>query len=93
MNQKGGHGKNAIEELGGFFVMLNTNFEGSESSNTGDFTTANDFRKVVLMRDIESGGSASATTLRGTKAILVTSPSGTFTADEEINQKGSTGCR
>ena len=49
---KGGHGKNAIEELGGFFVMLNTNFEASESGNTGDFTTANDFRKVVLMRDI-----------------------------------------
>ena len=88
---KGGHGKNAIEELGGFFVMLNTNFEASESGNTGDFTTANDFRKVVLMRDIESGGSAaSATTLRGTKAVLVTSPSGTFTADEEINQ-ASTG--
>jgi len=88
---KGGHGANAIEELGGFFVMMNTNFEASESSNTGDFTTANDFRKVVLMRDIESGGSAaSATTLRGTKAILVTSPSGTFTADEEINQ-ASTG--
>ena len=88
---KGGHGANAIEELGGFFVMMNTNFEASESSNTGDFTTANDFRKVVLMRDIESGGSAaSSTTLRGTKAVLVTSPSGTFTADEEINQ-ASTG--
>ena len=39
------------------------------------------------MRDITSGGSAAtATTLRGTKAVLVTSPSGTFTADEEINQ-------
>jgi len=88
---KGGHGKNAIEELGGFFVMMNTNFEASESGNTGDFTTANDFRKVVLLRDILSGGSAaSATTLRGTKAVLVTSPSGTFTADEEINQ-ASTG--
>ena len=88
---KGGHGKNAIEELGGFFVMLNTNFEAAEASNTGDFTTANDFRKVVLMRDILSGGSAaSATTLRGTKAVLVTSPSGTFTVDEEINQ-ASTG--
>ena len=88
---KGGHGKNAIEELGGFFVMMNTNFEASESSNTGDFTTANDFRKVVLLRDPQSGGSAaSATTLRGTKAVLVTSPSGTFTADEEINQ-ASTG--
>jgi hypothetical protein len=84
---KGGHGKNAITELGGFFVMLNTNFEAGETSNTGDFTTANDFRRVSLMRDIKSGGSAaSATTLRGTKAVLVTSPSGTFTADEEINQ-------
>ena len=88
---KGGHGANAVEELGGFFVMMNTNFEASESSNTGDFTTANDFRKVVLLRDPKSGGSAaSATTLRGTKAVLVTSPSGTFTADEEINQ-ASTG--
>ena len=84
---KGGHGKNAIKELGGFFVMMNTNFEAAEAGNSGDFTTANDFRRVSLMRDIQSGGSAaSATTLRGTKAVLVTSPSGTFTADEEINQ-------
>ena len=84
---KGGHGKNAIKELGGFFVMMNTNFEAGETSNTGDFTTANDFRRVVLMRDISSGGSAAtATTLRGTKAILLTGSPGTFTADEEINQ-------
>ena len=84
---KGGHGKNAIKELGGFFVMMNTNFEAGEASNSGDFTTANDFRKVMLMRDIQSGGSAaSAVTLRNTKAVLVTSPSGTFTVDEEINQ-------
>ena len=84
---KGGHGFNAIKELGGFFVMMNTNFEAGETSNSGDFTTANDFRRVALMRDIQSGGSAaSATTLRGTKAILVTSPSGDFTVDEEINQ-------
>ena len=84
---KGGHGFNAIKELGGFFVMMNTNFEAAETGNSGDFTTANDFRRVALMRDIESGGSAaSATTLRGTKAVLVTSPSGDFTVDEEINQ-------
>ncbi len=84
---KGGHGKNAIKELGGFFVMMNTNFEAGETSNTGDFTTANDFRRVVLMRDPKSGGSAAtATTLRGTKAILLTGSPGTFTADEEINQ-------
>src|SRR5210317_660400 len=84
---KGGHGFNAVKELGGFYVMLNTNFEAGEASNSGDFTTANDFRRVMLMRDPDSGGSAaSAITLRGTKAILVTSPSGDFTVDEEINQ-------
>ena len=84
---KGGHGKNAIKELGGFFVMMNTNFEAGEASNSGDFTTANDFRRVVLMRDIQSGGSAAtATTLRGTKAVLLTGSPGTFTVDEEINQ-------
>ena len=84
---KGGHGSNAIEELGGYYVMLNTNFEGAETSNSGDFTTANDFRRVVLLRDPKSGGAAaSVNTLRGTKAVLVTSPSGNFTVDEEINQ-------
>ena len=46
---KGGHGKNAIEELGGFFVMLNTSLEGTESSNSGDVTVANDFRKISLI--------------------------------------------
>jgi hypothetical protein len=84
---KGGHGFDAVKELGGFYVMLNTNFEASEAANSGDFTTANDFRRVALLRDILSGGSAaSTTTLRGTKAVLVTSPTGSFTADEEINQ-------
>ena len=88
---KGGHGFNAIEELGGFYVMLNTSLEGTESANTGDVTVANDFRKISLIRDPDAGGSAaSATTLRATKAINLTGVSGTFTADEEINQ-ASTG--
>ena len=87
---KGGHGFNAVKELGGFFVMLNVNFEGTESSNTGDFTVDNDFRRVALIRDPDSGGSAaSSTTLRNTKAILLSSASGTFTVDEEINQATS----
>jgi len=88
---KGGHEFNAIEELGGFYVMLNTSLEGTESANTGDVTVANDFRKISLIRDPDAGGSAaSATTLRATKAINLTGVSGTFTADEEINQ-ASTG--
>ena len=88
---KGGHGKNAVEELGGHFVMMNTDFTGDESSNSGDFTTANDFRRVGLLLDPTTGGSAaSATTLRGTKAVKLSGTPGTFTVDEEINQ-ASTG--
>ena len=84
---KGGHGFNAVEELGGFYVMLNTSLEGTESANTSDFSVANDFRKITLIRDPDSGGSAaSTTTLRATKAVNVTGVSGTFTVDEEINQ-------
>jgi len=84
---KGGHGFNAVEELGGFYVMMNTSLEGTESSNTSDFSVANDFRKISLIRDPQSGGSAAtSTTLRGTKAVNLTGVTGTFTADEEINQ-------
>jgi hypothetical protein len=86
---KGGHGYDAVKELGGYYVMLNVNFEGSESSNSGDFTTANDFRRVILIRDPKSGGSASsATTLRGLKAVrFAASPvPGTFQVDEKITQ-------
>ena len=86
---KGGHGFNAIQELGGFFVMLNVNLEGTETANTGDFTAENDFRKIVLFRDIYSGGAlASSTTLNSTKAIkIASSPTpGTFQIDEKITQ-------
>ena len=88
---KGGHGKDAVEELGGHFVMMNTNFTGDESSNSGDFTTANDFRRVGLLLDPQTGGSAaSATTLRGTKAVKLSGTPGSFQVDEELNQ-ASTG--
>ena len=84
---KGGHGKDAVEELGGHFVMMNTDFTGDESANSGDFTTANDFRRVGLLLDPTTGGSAaSATTLRGTKAVKLSGTPGSFTVDEEINQ-------
>ena len=88
---KGGHGKDAVEELGGHFVMMNTDFTGDESANSGDFTTQNDFRRVGLLLDPTTGGSAaSATTLRGTKAVKLSGTPGSFQVDEEINQ-ASTG--
>ena len=43
---RGGHGDDAIEELGGFFVMVNSRLEYGES---GNFTTNNDFRKIGLV--------------------------------------------
>ena len=86
---KGGHGFNAVKELGGYYVMLNVNFEGVESGSGSDVSAANDFRRVALIRDPDSGGSAaSSTTLRATKAVrFAASPTpGTFQVDEEINQ-------
>ena len=65
--------------------MTNTNFEGAETSNFSDFTTSNDFRRVCIIKDPDSGGSAATfTTLRGVKAILT--GSGSFTVDEKITQ-------
>jgi hypothetical protein len=88
---KGGHGKNAIEELGGFYVMMNTSLEGTESGNSGDLTVANDFRKITLIRDPNAGGSAAtATTLRATKGINLSGVSGSYVVDEKITQ-ASTG--
>ena len=84
---KGGHGFNAVQELGAFFVMTNTSLEGTESANSGDVTVANDFRKVALLKDPKTSGNAStATTMRATKAIKLAGVSGTFQADEKITQ-------
>ena len=44
----GGHGKNAIEELGGNRIMIDSRISGNES---GRFTVSNDFRQVGLLRD------------------------------------------
>ena len=86
---KGGHGFNAISELGGFFVMLNVSLEGTESSSTGDFTSENDFRRIILLRNpYSSGVAATSTTLRATKAVrFASSPTpGSFQVDETITQ-------
>ena len=84
---KGGHGFDPFEELGGFFVILNTSFEGAETANSGDFTTTNDFRRVALIRDPKSAGSAATvTTLRATRAVRFSGTPGTFQVDEKITQ-------
>ena len=88
---KGGHGANALKELGSFYVMLNKSLVGAEG--TSDIGVANDFRRIGLVRNPTNFGTttvASATTRRQIYAAVFSSVSGTFTADEEINQ-ASTG--
>ena len=84
---KGGHGANAVKELGGFYVMLNKSLVGVEG--TSDIGVGNDFRRIGLVRDPYNFGTttvATATTRRQIYAAVFSSVSGTFTADEEINQ-------
>ena len=86
---KGGHGKDAVKELGGFFVMMNIDLSGAEG--TSDILAANDFRQIGVVRDPTNFGTttvASASTLRGVNAILMnSSPTpGTFVVDEKITQ-------
>ena len=88
---KGGHGANALKELGAFYVMLNKSLVGVEG--TSDIGVGNDFRRIGLMRNPTNFGTttvATATTRRQIYAAVFSSVSGTFTADEEINQ-ASTG--
>jgi len=88
---KGGHGANALKELGAFYVMLNKSLVGAEG--TSDIGVANDFRRIGLVRNPYNFGTttvASADTRRQLYAAVFSSVSGTFAADEEINQ-ASTG--
>lgn len=55
MSPAGGHGSNAVAELGGAFVMLNARLIGAEGA---DFPVGDDFRKVHLLSNPTTGGVA-----------------------------------
>jgi len=84
---KGGHGYNAVKELGGFYVMMNKSLVGIEG--TSDIGVENDFRRIGLLKNPTNFGTttvATASTRRQIYAAVFSSVSGTFVADEEINQ-------
>jgi hypothetical protein len=86
ISPKGGHGNNAVNELGGHYVIMNTLFIGAERD---DLLTGNDFRNISIVTDPTTYGTstvASDSTIRQTYATQLTSVSGTFTADEKITQ-------
>ena len=92
ISPKDGHGANAVDQLGGHYVMLNTLFIGAERD---DLLTGNDFRNIAIAVDPTNYGTstvATDATIRQTYALKLASSglSGTFTADEKITQ-ASTG--
>ena len=83
----GGHGYNAVNELGGFYVMTNTSIASTEGS--GDFVVDQDFRRVGIVLNPYNYGTttvATASTLSALKAMTFdASPTpGTFVIDEII---------
>ena len=89
----GGHGGDATKELGGYYVLTNARLEYSESNN---FTTNNDFRKVGLLAQpkFANGDIATASVVDQATTIVLTSWNGTqYAADELVTgaTSGATG--
>ena len=81
----GGHGYNAVDELGGFYIMTNTTISGTEGS--GDFVVDQDFRRVgIVLNPYNFGTSvvATASTLNALKSMTFSGTPGSFLADEVI---------
>ena len=90
ISPKGGHGSDAVEELGGKFIMLNVRLDGNESNT---FSTANEFRQVGIVRDPYLYGTttrAVASSFRQSFKYQLSSISGTFTVDETITSGSNT---
>lgn len=82
----GGHGANPVEELGGRFVMMNVKLDFNEGD--GDFPTTNEYRRMGVIFDPKNFGtndSATSTTLRATKQLLVSGVASNFLDDENIS--------
>ena len=87
ISPKGGHGDDAVKELGGHYVMMNVKLEQAEGD---DLTVANDFREVGIVKDPFNFGTttvSSASTRRQTYALkLASAPSSAYEIDEKITQ-------
>lgn len=90
ISPKNGHGYNAVEELGGKFVMINTRLDGTES---GTLSTENDFRKIGLIRDPFEYGTtdrALGSNYRQTYRYTVPAANASFSLDETVTVGSNT---
>ena len=88
---RGGHGSDAIRELGGFYVLTNARLEYGESNN---FTTNNDFRKVgiVAQPEFANGDVATASVADQATSIVLNSWNGTQFSADELVTGATSGC-
>lgn len=80
----GGHGKDPVQELGGFFLLGSVEL----TYNEDDFPTANDYRRIGIVANVTNESDdaiCTALTRNATKTLQLTSVSGTFNPDEIIN--------
>lgn len=95
ISPRGGHGSDAVRELGGYFIMLNTKFNYNESGFGGKkLPTANDFRQISLIREpsvYDNSQLATDNIYNQTKTLILTLDSGSadFVADDVIIQEQS----
>lgn len=90
----GGHGANAADELGAFFMMCNVNLDSAEGS--GDFPVDNDFRQLGLIRNPFNYGTttkATASTLQATRSLVYASLAGGAFAVDQIITGGTSGAQ
>jgi len=90
ISPKGGHGADAVEELGGKYIMLNVRLDGNESNT---FSTANEFRQVGIVRDPYLYGTSTravASSFRQSYKYQLSGISGSFTVDETITSGSNT---
>ena len=92
ISPRNGHGKNAREELGGSFVMLTSEFSGTES---GTLPLENNIRTFGLLKDpiLANGSVANTINFDMTTRMTLTGATGDFNADELITggTSGATG--
>jgi len=85
-----GHGYDNKEELGGYYVMINTRLDYAEGG--GDFPIVNDYRRIAVIKNPVSNTTnsvATELTMDATYTLKLTSVTGTFVLDEIITGSNS----
>lgn len=89
LSPPGGHGSDAVNELGGYYVMMTSRLTYNEGA--GDYPTVNDFRRIGIVTDPKNFGTqtrATANTLAANYTLSTNTTSAAFTIDEIVT--GST---